>query len=74
MNDPGMERHRQKWLLRHTHRPRKALTNKQVVERLTKAMIRHTKNQVIGGEAALALPDADTTVEWLEMTDDERIM
>jgi hypothetical protein len=44
------------------------------VARLRKVMIRHTKSQRIGGEVALALPDADCQTVWLEMTDDERML
>lgn len=37
-------------------------------------MIRHTKNMRIGGDVALALPDADCRTVWLEMTEDERLL
>ena len=48
------------------------MPNEMLVERLRKVMIRHTKRQRIGGDVALALPDADCKTLWLEMSEDER--
>ena len=39
---------------------------------LRKLMMRHTKQMRIGGAAALALPDKDVSVVWLQMNDTER--
>ena len=47
------------------------LDNDEVVDRLKKIMIRHTKSQRIGGEVALSLPDTDHATVWLDMSDDE---
>ena len=55
-------------------RPRVDMPNATVVERLRKVMIRHTKSMRIGGEVALALPDADCSTVWLTMSADERLM
>ena len=49
----------------------KSLDNDEVVDRLKKIMIRHTKSQRIGGEVALSLPDTDHATVWLDMSDDE---
>ena len=49
-------------------------SNEAVVSWLKGRMIRHTKNQRIGGEVALALPDADCQTKWLTMSDDERLL
>jgi len=49
-------------------------SNEEVVEWLKTKMIRHTKNMRIGGEIALALPDADCQTVWLTMSDDERLL
>ena len=46
----------------------------QAAELLGKYMVRHTKSQRIGGDVALALPDATTTTIFLDMTLDERIL
>lgn len=35
---------------------------------------RHTKSQRIGGDVALALPDADTATVWLDMCRAERAL
>jgi hypothetical protein len=48
--------------------------NKEVVDALRTIMIRHTKSQRIGGEVALALPDADCQTVWLEMSADEKLL
>ena len=48
-----------------------SLGNDEVVDRLKKIMIRHTKSQRIGGEVALSLPDTDHATVWLDMSDDE---
>ena len=50
------------------------MQNEEVVERLRKLMIRHTKAMRIGGEVALALPDTECVTVWLDMSDDERLM
>ena len=47
------------------------LDNDEVVDRLKKIMIRHTKSQRIGGQVALSLPETDHATVWLDMTDDE---
>jgi hypothetical protein len=60
---------------RITHvRPRDRMTNEDIVERLRCAMVRHTKSMRIGGEVALALPDADHQTVWLTMSEDERLL
>jgi len=46
--------------------------NEALVAKLKKVMIRHTKTMRIGGEVALALPEADTLTVWLTMTPLER--
>jgi SNF2 family DNA or RNA helicase len=46
----------------------------QLVTKLKKLMIRHTKGQRIGGDVALALPESDTETVWLTMTSLERQM
>ena len=48
-----------------------ALDNDEVVDRLKKIMIRHTKSQRIGGQVALSLPETDQATVWLDMSDDE---
>jgi len=53
---------------------RTPLPNEAVVEGLRKVMIRHTKAMRIGGEVALALPDADCETVWLDMSADERLL
>ena len=50
------------------------VSNERVVEWLKKRVIRHTKNMRIGGEVALALPDADCRTKWLTMSEDERLL
>ena len=55
------------------HRP-VDMTNADVASRLRKVMIRHTKGMRIGGEVALALPDADCSTCWLDMSADERLL
>ena len=47
------------------------LDNDEVVDRLKKIMIRHTKSQRIGGQVALSLPETDHATVWLDMSDDE---
>ena len=47
------------------------LDNDEVVDRLKKLMIRHTKSQRIGGQVALSLPETDHATVWLDMSDDE---
>jgi len=42
------------------------------LDRLQKMMVRHTKNQRIGGDEALALPPSTTTTTMITMTDEER--
>ena len=49
-------------------------TNEALVDWLRQRMIRHTKNMRIGGEVALALPDADCETIWIEMSEDERLV
>ena len=49
------------------------LDNDEVVDRLKKIMIRHTKSQRIGGQVALSLPETDQTTVWLDMSDDEAL-
>ena len=49
-------------------------SNEAVVAWFKGRMICHTKNQRIGGEVALALPDADCQTKWLTMSDDERLL
>lgn len=41
---------------------------------LRQLMIRHTKQMRIGGAAALALPDKDVSIVWLEMNQAERAL
>ena len=48
-----------------------AVDNDEVVDRLKKIMIRHTKSQRIGGQVALSLPETDQATVWLDMSDDE---
>ena len=48
-----------------------AIDNDEVVDRLKKVMIRHTKSQRIGGQVALSLPETDQATVWLDMSDDE---
>jgi len=50
------------------------ITNEALVDWLRQRMIRHTKNMRIGGEVALALPDADCRTRWLVMSEDERLL
>lgn len=50
------------------------VSNEEVVTELKKLMIRHAKSQRIGGEVALALPDADCQTVWLEMSADEKML
>ena len=50
------------------------MTNEQIADKLKQLMIRHSKSQRISGEAALSLPDADSDVVWLTMSDDERAL
>ena len=47
-------------------------SNQEVADELKLLMIRHSKSQRIGGEAALSLPDADVATVWLTMSEDER--
>ena len=54
--------------------PRRQVQNEELVERLRKLIIRHTKSQRIGGEVALALPETECSTVWLDMSDDERVM
>jgi len=62
------------WATRATH-PRGPMTdNPEVVERLKKLMIKHSKSQRIGGEVALALPATDAETVWLDMSPDERLL
>jgi hypothetical protein len=55
-------------------RPLDKLSNEAIVELLRAVMIRHTKSMRIGGEVALALPDADCTTAWLDMSADEKLL
>ena len=48
--------------------------NEDVVAWLRARMIRHTKSQRIGGEVALALPEADCQTVLLDMSEDERLL
>jgi len=57
-----------------THDRPEYLSNDAVVDWLRKRMIRHTKRMRIGGDVALALPDADCRTVWLDMTPDERLL
>ena len=50
-----------------------AVDNDEVVDRLKKIMIRHTKSQRIGGQVALSLPETDHATVWLDMSDDEAL-
>ena len=43
-----------------------------LVDKLKKLMIRHTKAQRIGGVQALALPTLDSETEWLVFAPNER--
>ena len=61
------------WRNRAT-RPTDRLTNEEIVDQLRSAMIRHTKAMRIGGEVALALPDADLQTAWLTMSEDEKLL
>ena len=45
-----------------------------LVRVLREVMIRHTKDQRLGGAVALALPASDATTVWLEMTSDEKAL
>jgi hypothetical protein len=49
-------------------------TNEELIDWLKARMIRHTKSMRIGGEVALALPDADCVTVWLDMPADERLL
>jgi superfamily II DNA or RNA helicase len=57
-----------------TAAPKRQVKNEELVERLRKLIIRHTKSQRIGGEVALALPETECSTLWLEMSEDERVM
>ena len=48
--------------------------NPEVVERLKKLMIKHSKSQRIGGEVALALPATEAETVWLDMSPDELVI
>ena len=50
------------------------LTNEELVAELRTLMIRHVKAQRIGGEVALALPDASSETVWLQMSADEKLL
>ena len=50
------------------------LSNEAIVDWLRTRLIRHTKRMRIGGDVALALPDADCRTVWLEMSEDERLL
>ena len=45
----------------------------KAVDVLRRHMTRHTKSQRIGGDVALALPESDLRIEWLELTQTERL-
>ena len=45
-----------------------------VVRVLREVMIRHTKNQRVGGAVALALPESDACTVWLDMTSHENVL
>lgn len=50
------------------------LDNPEVVERLKKLMIKHSKSQRIGGEVALSLPATEAKTVWLDMSPGELVM
>ena len=50
------------------------LSNEELVAELRTLMIRHVKAQRIGGEVALALPDASSETVWLQMSADEKLL
>ena len=50
------------------------LSSEEVVAELRTLMIRHVKAQRIGGEVALALPDASSETVWLQMSADEKLL
>ena len=50
------------------------LPNQEVVDLMRKFMIRHTKSMRIGGDVALALPDAECKTVWLDMSADEKVL
>eukprot|EP00900_Chrysochromulina_parva_P017403 jgi/Chrpa1/25664/Chrysochromulina_OHIO_Genome00026479-RA len=50
------------------------LPNQEVVDLMRKFMIRHTKSMRIGGDVALALPDAECKTVWLDMSTDEKVL
>ena len=50
------------------------LSNQEVVDLMRKFMIRHTKSMRIGGDVALALPDAECKTVWLDMSADEKVL
>ena len=52
----------------------RCVSNQKIVDELRKLMIRHTKSQRIGGEAALSLPEADCQTVWVTMTPHERVL
>ena len=54
--------------------PLDRLKNEEIVDMLKTAMVRHTKSMRIGGEVALALPDADLQTCWLDMSADEKLL
>ena len=50
------------------------LSSEELVAELRTLMIRHVKAQRIGGEVALALPDASSETVWLQMSADEKLL
>ena len=52
----------------------KMVDNDEVVDTLKKILIRHTKSQRIGGQAALSLPDTDQAIVFLDMNEDEKLI
>jgi len=62
------------WERAHRHDDKLIMDNPDVVERLKKLMIKHSKSQRIGGEVALALPETDAETVWLDMSPDERLI
>ena len=57
-----------------THDRPEYMSNDTIVDWLRTRLIRHTKRMRIGGDVALALPDADCKTVWLEMSEDERLL
>ena len=58
----------------YTHDRPEYVSNEAIVDWLRTRMIRHTKKMRIGGDVALALPEADCRTVWLDMSEDERLL